>query len=194
MGHGSICCRATAKCYFFPDAIEPNRAAALFVELTAKIRFTQEEGVIYGRRQFFPRETAWFSVGPYKYSAFTHPPAPMADCLLPLKALAEALAHYPLNGVLLNHYRDGRDSVSWHSDDKPTVGLGPVIASISLGATRRFLKHRKERGLRLSLDLTAGSCLIMAGTMQQHWLHCVPKERHSEPRINLTFRKVAAGD
>ena len=177
--------------YFLPDAIEPGRARELFEELNAQIAFRREKGRLYGKWQFFPRETAWFGDGPLKYSSFTHPPAPLPRCLAPLKVLAESLAGAAFNGVLLNRYCDGRDSVSWHSDDEPTVGK--VIASVTLGAARRFLvRHRDDHSLRLALDLTAGSCLIMAGTMQQHWQHAVPKVRHAEPRINLTFRKVAA--
>jgi alkylated DNA repair dioxygenase AlkB len=179
--------------YFLPDAIPPALTARVFAVLQASIPFKRETGLLFGRRQILPRETAWFGEGSYRYSGITHLPAPMPECLLPLKVLAETLAGSGFNSVLLNHYRDGRDSVSWHSDDESKLGLGPVIASLSLGATRRFLvRHRTEKGLRFALDLTAGSCLIMAGTMQQHWQHCVPKVRHAEPRINLTFRRVAA--
>jgi alkylated DNA repair dioxygenase AlkB len=91
----------------------------------------------------------------------------------------------------LNLYRDGRDSVSWHADNEPGLGRNPVIASVSLGATRRFqLKHRRADE-RVTIDLTHGSCLIMAGAIQHHWLHQIPKTRHPVgPRINLTFRSM----
>jgi alkylated DNA repair dioxygenase AlkB len=178
--------------YFLPDAIATAPARKLFDELRESIAFKRETGLIFGRRQRLPRETAWFGEAGYRYSGVSHPPVRMPDCLLPLKLLAENLAGCGFNSVLLNHYRDGRDSVSWHSDDKG--GIGPVIASLSLGATRRFLvRHRDDKDLRLALELTSGSCLIMASTMQQYWQHSVPKVRHAEPRINLTFRLIARG-
>jgi alkylated DNA repair dioxygenase AlkB len=175
--------------FFFPNAIAPAAAARLFRELQASIEFTREKALLYGRRQELPRETAWFGDGPYQYSGVTHVAAPMPSCLVPLKNVAESLARRRFNSVLLNHYRDGRDSVSWHSDHKGSIGS--VIASLSLGATRRFLvRHRTDTNLRLAVDLTAGSCLIMAGTMQHHWVHCVPKVKRAGPRINLTFRRI----
>jgi alkylated DNA repair dioxygenase AlkB len=177
--------------FFFSNVIMPTQAAKLFTELQANIKFRHELALLYGRWQKLPRETAWFGDGAYQSSGVTHRPSPMPECLLPLKMLTESLADCRFNSVLLNRYRDGRDSVSWHSDDEPKLGPEPVIASLSLGATRRFLvRHRTDRNVKLALDLTAGSCLIMAGAMQQHWVHCVPKVRHAGLRINLTFRWV----
>ena len=120
-------------------------------------------------------------------------PAAWTPPLLELKRCAEAHAGQAFNSVLLNLYRDGRDSVSWHADNEPGLGRNPVIASLSLGATRRFqLKHRGSDA-RVALDLAHGSCLIMAGATQHHWLHQLPKTaRPVGPRINLTFRRMAA--
>jgi alkylated DNA repair dioxygenase AlkB len=97
------------------------------------------------------------------------------------------------NAVLLNLYRDGRDGMGWHADDEPELGRNPVIASVSLGATRRFcLRHRRRRDLKLDLPLPHGSLLLMAGATQHHWLHALPKtQRPVGERINLTFRRVA---
>lgn len=113
------------------------------------------------------------------------PAAPRAE------GVAEGLAGQRFNSVLLNLYRDGRDSVSWHADNEPGLGRNPVIASLSLGATRRFqLKHRRSKE-RVRVDLTHGSCLVMAGATQHHWLHQIPKTaRPVGPRINLTFRTM----
>ncbi|MBN8618629.1 MAG: alpha-ketoglutarate-dependent dioxygenase AlkB, partial [Anaerolineae bacterium] len=98
----------------------------------------------------------------------------------------------PFNSVLLNLYRDGNDSVGWHSDDEPELGTNPVIASLTLGAARAFqFRHRTNRDLRVNLELTHGSLLIMAGATQHHWHHQVPKTRKPlPPRINLTFRVI----
>ena len=95
------------------------------------------------------------------------------------------------NSVLINLYRNGQDSMGWHSDNETVLGKEPVIASLSLGGTRRFqLKHRRS-GELVSLDLPHGSCLIMQGRCQADWRHQVPKTRKQvAPRINLTFRTV----
>ena len=101
----------------------------------------------------------------------------------------------PFNSVLINLYRDGRDSVSWHADDEPVLGRNPVIASISLGAVRRFRFRHRASGETVSVDLPHGSCLVMRAETQHHWVHMLPKTaRPVGPRINLTFRRIAAGD
>ena len=99
-------------------------------------------------------------------------------------------AHF--NAVLLNLYRDGRDGMGWHADDEPELGQDPVIASVSLGATRRFcLRHRRRKDLRLDVPLTHGSLLLMSGATQHHWVHALPKTATPvAERINLTFRRI----
>ena len=94
--------------------------------------------------------------------------------------------------MLCNLYRDGRDSMGWHSDNEPELGDAPVIASLSFGAMRRFLlRHRRDPGRRLALDLPSGSLLVMAGTTQQNYRHALPKTtRKVGARINLTFRCI----
>ncbi len=96
------------------------------------------------------------------------------------------------NAVLLNLYRDGRDGMGWHADDEPELGADPAIASVSLGAVRRFcLRHRRRKGLRADISLSHGSLLLMSGATQQHWVHAVPKTAvPTGERINLTFRTV----
>jgi alkylated DNA repair dioxygenase AlkB len=96
------------------------------------------------------------------------------------------------NSVLLNLYRDGNDSMGWHSDDEPELGQNPVIGSLSLGGKRRFrLRHRSEKNLKHQLELTSGSFLLMQGTTQHYWQHHIPKtKRPVPPRINLTFRLI----
>lgn len=173
------------------DAILPHDADRLFQTLSTELDWRQEEAVVMGRRLPIPRLTAWYGEAGYVYSGIKHEPAPWTLPLLELKAIAERFAGQPFNSVLLNLYRAGRDSVSWHADNEPGLGRNPTIASLSLGATRRFqLKHRRLSE-RLSLDLPHGSCLIMAGATQHHWLHQVPKTaRAVSPRINLTFRSM----
>ncbi|WP_162961312.1 alpha-ketoglutarate-dependent dioxygenase AlkB family protein, partial [Pseudomonas aeruginosa] len=97
-----------------------------------------------------------------------------------------------VNGVLLNYYRDGQDSMGWHSDDEPELRRDPLVASLSLGGSRRFdLRRKGQTRIAHSLELTHGSLLVMRGATQHHWQHQVAKTRRScMPRLNLTFRLV----
>jgi alkylated DNA repair dioxygenase AlkB len=188
-------CRNLLSCdgevFLFEHAIEERDADRLLDQLVGSIAWRQEIATIMGRRMPIPRLTAWHGEAGYVYSGIAMQPAAWTPPLLELKRCAEAHAGQAFNSVLLNLYRDGRDSVSWHADNEPGLGRNPVIASISLGATRRFqLKHRR-RDERVAIDLTHGSCLLMAGTTQHHWLHQLPKTaRPVGPRINLTFRSM----
>jgi alkylated DNA repair dioxygenase AlkB len=174
-------------------ALAEADALRLFDQLMALTDWRQEIATLMGRRVPIPRLTAWHGVAGYVYSGIRMTPAPWNPPLLEIKAVAEACAGQAFNSVLLNFYRDGRDSVSWHADNEPGLGRNPVIASVSLGATRRFQMKHRERDERLSLDLPSGSCLVMAGSTQHHWLHQVPKtSRPVGPRINLTFRAMNA--
>jgi alkylated DNA repair dioxygenase AlkB len=177
--------------FLFEDAIGRADADRLLDALLGQIAWRQEEATIMGRRVAIPRLTAWHGEAGYVYSGIRMAPAPWSRALLELRQRAEHLAGQPFNSVLLNLYRDGRDSVSWHADNEPGLGRNPVIASLSLGATRRFqLKHRR-RDERVAIDLSHGSCLVMAGATQHHWLHQLPKTaRPVGPRINLTFRRM----
>ncbi len=180
--------------FLYAEALAPAAADRLLAALRNGIDWRQEIATVMGRRLPIPRLTAWHGAAGYVYSGIRMEPAPWTPALLELKAVAEALAGQAFNSVLLNLYRSGRDSVSWHADNEPGLGQNPVIASISLGAVRRFqLKHRSS-GQRVSLDLPHGSCLIMAGATQHHWLHQLPKTAQAVgPRINLTFRLMTEG-
>ena len=116
-----------------------------------------------------------------------------------LRERVSAACESHFNSVLVNLYRDGDDSMGWHADDEPELGPRPVIASLSLGATRRFRMQPRRggrdvrRALSHAIDLTHGSLLVMAGDTQRDWRHAVPRTRSTVgPRINLTFRYVTA--
>jgi alkylated DNA repair dioxygenase AlkB len=174
------------------DALARADADRLFEQLRSTIDWRQEVATVMGRRVPIPRLTAWHGQAGYVYSGIRMEPAAWTPALLELRQVAEALAGQPFNSVLLNLYRTGRDSVSWHADNEPGLGENPVIASISLGAVRRFQLRHRRTGERISLDLPHGSCLIMAGTTQHRWLHQLPKTAQPVgPRINLTFRAMA---
>jgi alkylated DNA repair dioxygenase AlkB len=146
---------------------------------------------MYGRR--WPRLTAYYGDAGvrYTYSGVTHPALPWPEYLLGVRRRIQEVAGSPFNSLLLNRYRDGRDSIGFHSDDEAELGPHPAVASVSLGATRRFvLRHNRTRE-RVEYDLAHGSLLLMAGTTQEHWRHAVPKVKGpAGERINLTFRHI----
>ena len=178
---------------YWPQALEPARAADLFAVLRADIDWQQEHIVIFGQQRLVPRLVAWHgeTQARYTYSGTAHEPRPWSAELLELRDLAETLTGHRYNRVLLNLYRDGRDGMGWHADDEPELGPEPVIASFSLGAIRRLkLRHRRSRTV-VELELGHGSLLSMAGQTQHHYVHAVPKTaRPVGARINLTFRFV----
>lgn len=165
----------------------------LFQALQEEVDWQQHVITVYGRAVAAPRLSAWYGDpgAVYRYSGLRLEPLPWTAVVSEIKAQAEKLAGVRFNSALLNLYRDGRDSVGWHSDAEPELGRDPVIASVSLGAVRRFtLRHKKQR-LQMVLDLEPGSVLVMAGATQHYWRHQLPKtNRFVEPRINLTFRRI----
>jgi alkylated DNA repair dioxygenase AlkB len=165
----------------------------LFAALLADTPWQQPVLKLYGRVLAVPRLSAWYgdSGAVYCYSGLRLEPLAWTPVLYEIKAVVEELAAIRFNSVLLNLYRDGRDSVGWHSDDEPELGRNPVIASVSLGAVRRFAFRHKRLPIRIPLDLAPGSVLLMRGTTQHHWLHQVPKTRKPVGgRVNLTFRVI----
>jgi alkylated DNA repair dioxygenase AlkB len=113
--------------------------------------------------------------------------------LLIIKEKIEKIAKVNFNSVLLNLYRNGADSVAWHADDEPELGINPVIASVSFGETRIFqFKHQENQALKSQIALENGSLLLMQDTTQHKWLHQIPKTtKILKPRINLTFRIIS---
>ena len=169
-------------------------AASLFVLLQRWLPWEQKDIRIKGRTVAQPRLTAWIGDPGvvYTYSGLTHTPHPWPQALFDLRRRLCADTGYDFNSVLANLYRSERDAMGWHADQEKELGKDPVIASVSLGATRRFLlQHRKRKELRLALALEQGSLLLMGGTTQHFWKHAVPREQvATAARINLTFRQV----
>ncbi len=172
---------------------ERPSAQALAVELPLRA----DTFTLFGRSVRVPRLISWHGDPGcrYRYSGQTYEPAPWTPGLARIRALLTARTGLPWNAVLANYYRDGRDSVGWHSDDERE--LGPqrddiAVASLSLGAARRFVMRHRESAARRALELTDGSLLVMRGTTQQHWRHALPKTAEPVgPRLNLTFRVMA---
>jgi len=184
-----------ADVVWYPQAFSPADSDRLFQDLREQTAWRQERFRIYGKEINQPRLTAWYGDegAIYTYSSITNHPLPWTPALLEIKARCETIAQADFNSVLLNYYRHGQDSMGWHQDNEPELGPQPVIASVSLGATRRFqFRHKKRRDLALiSIDLAHGSLLLMQGPTQEFWKHQIPKT--TQPigaRINLTFRKI----
>lgn len=174
------------------EAFSSAESAELFIQLRKHIPWSQDEIYVAGRRVLIPRLQAWYGDAAYRYSGLTMKPLAWTPLLRRIKQSVDAFSNSQFNSVLLNLYRDGNDSMGWHSDDEPELGCNPVIASLSLGASRTFSLQQKKPGSdRLKLQLNSGDLLIMSGALQHNWRHQLPKTRLVVgERINLTFRAV----
>jgi len=177
----------------FLSAPERPRAEALAAELPLRGDTFRR----FGRSVRVPRLVSWHGDPgcEYRYSGQTYEPAPWTPGLAVIRARLAERTEIPWNAVLANYYRDGRDSVGWHADDERERGPtrdDVAIASLSLGATRRFVLRHRESGERREFALTDGSLLVMRGRTQRHWRHALPKTAAPVgPRLNLTFRVIA---
>ncbi len=172
---------------WWPDAFV-SEADAWFEQLQAEIPWQQHRLRLFGREHDEPRLSCWMGEAAYRYSGKTREPVVWHPRVNEIRKQVQVICEQPFNGVLLNRYRHGQDSMGWHADNEPELGANPVIASISLGATRRFTLRHKD-GERRQLMLSHGSLLVMAGEMQHHWQHALPKAGAVDrERINLTFR------
>ncbi len=182
-----------------PEFISAAEAAQLFQALDTELNWHQAEIRMFGRMVKIPRLQC-FQGEPgihYRYSGLSLQTDPWHPLIQAVKQRVEMVSGHSFNSVLINYYRDGKDSMGWHSDDEPELGRNPVIASLSLGQARRFLlRHRVNKTIpQQELLLNSGSLLIMAGQLQHYWHHSVPKtSRPQEGRINLTFRHTFTTD
>ena len=173
--------------------IDATDADRLLIALRDELAWEQREIVMFGRRVLQPRLIAWAGSLGYRYSGQTLEPRAPTPTTAALMARVVEHTQVPFNHVLINRYRDGSDSIGLHADDEPELGPDPVVATLSLGATRRFvLKPRRARsGPSRSVDVHHGSLLVMGGTCQRHYVHGVPREADvTGERISLTFRRL----
>ncbi len=191
-----------AELLFIENFYPPSVSNAFLSELTSELAWEQGEITLFGKKVLEPRLSAWYGDAgkTYTYSGKKQEPLPWQSGLLQIKTDAEnaIVEHLKfdiyLNSVLCNYYRNGQDSMGFHADNEKELGKNPTIASINFGETRRFqFRRRDDKTVKYELELTHGSLLVMAGAMQHHWLHAVPKEpKRTKPRINLTFRHIMA--
>lgn len=178
---------------YIPNFFSKEESDFLFETLQNSISWKQEKMNMYGKEILFPRLTAWYGDNdkPYSFSGITLNPSPWTSNLLSIKERVEAKTTAIFNSVLLNMYRDGSDSISWHTDAEKELGRNPVIASITFGGTRDFQLRHIETKEKLNIKLSHGSLLIMQGELQHFWQHQIPKtKKQVDPRINLTFRVI----
>lgn len=179
-----------------PRYLSIAEANGLFEKLSDLPGWRQDQIRIYGKTHPLPRLHRWFadSDEPYRWSGIAMAPEPFPEFIDELRRRIDFEGGVHFNTALGNFYRDGRDGVSWHADDEPELGPKPVIASLSLGAARRFLLRKKtDHAQSLEFTLTHGSLLWMSGDAQQVWQHSIPKAGATVgPRINLTFRAILA--
>ena len=180
--------------FYYPHFLDLNKANKLFKIFKNTSPWQQDPIKVFGKTYMQPRLTSLHSVlkNQYSYSNITMQSKPMTEELIYLKNKISNVYTNEFNTVLMNLYRDGKDSNGWHADNEKELGLNPVIGSITLGQERAFhLKHKVNKSDRLKIILEHGSLLIMSGSMQHNWLHQVPKtSRKINERINLTYRKI----
>ncbi len=183
---------ATIK--YYPNFINAKEADKLFELLIDQIPWRNDPITLFGKTYPQPRMTSLHghTTDSYGYSNIVMQPNHMSKPLLDIEKKLKAFTDETFTTVLLNLYRDGNDSNGWHADNEKELGKNPVIASVSLGATRFFsLKHNTKTSQRLKIELSHGSLLLMEGTTQHFWKHQIAKTaKVVAPRINLTFRKV----
>lgn len=171
---------------YYPDVF--NLSEDYFNQLRNTCCWQSEEVKVYGKWHKVRRQSAWYGTANYRYAGQVKAAQPWLPILLEIKAQVEELTKDSYQGVLLNYYPDGLAGIGWHTDDERDLVANAPIASVSFGATRRF-ELRHQNGEEISIHLTDGSILIMAGELQQYWKHQVPVQRKIQaPRINLTFR------
>ena len=184
---------AEGEVYYFGKVLEEEKAEHFFNQLMKTIDWQQDEVLIFGKRIVTKRMTGWYGEKEfeYTYSKITRKAKLWTLELIELKELVESKTGLNFNSCLLNLYHSGEEGMSWHSDAEAELGKDPAIASLSMGAERKFVLRNKASGEKISLQLENGSLLLMQGQTQKYWLHSLPKTKKvKEPRINLTFRNI----
>lgn len=178
---------------YYGEITSQTESSFYFDTLLTEIDWRFDQAVIFGQKIETKRKVAWYADQPfsYTYSNITKSALPWTQSLEVLKAIVEQKTGETYNSCLLNLYHNGSEGMAWHSDGEKDLKKNGAIASLSFGALRKFsFKHKSTKEV-VSLNLKAGSLLVMKGETQQHWLHRLPptKKVH-DARINLTFRTI----
>ncbi|MDP9081985.1 MAG: alpha-ketoglutarate-dependent dioxygenase AlkB [Bacteroidota bacterium] len=179
---------------YHPGFVDEQAANYLLQKFITKTPWKQSTQKMWDKEYLTPRLTSWHGdIGTdYSVSGKISNPNPWTPELLMLKEKVEAVAGIHFNSVLLNYYRDGNDSVAWHSDRESVLGKNPVIASVSFGQVRSFdIRNKASHNEHYSVRLEHGSLLLMKAGLQEHWEHRIAKSaKPMKARVNLTFRLV----
>ena len=179
--------------YYYGKIFTFDEANEYFQSLLQNISWKNDEIVAFGKNFVTKRKTAWYGDSNYVYiySNTEKKALPWTNMLVNLKQIVENHSNTKFNSCLLNLYNDGNVGVGWHSDDEKSIEDSSCIASVSLGAERKFTFKHKQSNESISLLLEHGSLLLMKDAIQKYWLHSLPKSvRVTLPRINLTFRRM----
>jgi alkylated DNA repair dioxygenase AlkB len=183
-----------AEIEYHPNFFSTEKATLFYQKLYSETAWQQDDITVYGKVHQQPRLTALYGNEgkPYSYSKIVMHPHKWNTLLMFIKNEVESICNENFTTVLLNLYRDGKDSNGWHSDNEKELGKNPTIASVSFGAERIFhLKHNSIKDVNLKIPLENGSLLVMKGEMQHFWKHQIPKTtKPIGSRINLTFRTI----
>ncbi len=181
------------KAYYYGEVIEDSLAKAYFNTLFQQVAWQHDQALVYGKLIETKRKVAWYADLPfqYTYSGVTKQALPWFNTLLEIKALVESKTNETYNACLLNLYHNGEEAMAWHSDAEKELKENAAIASLSLGAQRKFAFKHKQNKQTVDVLLKHASLLVMQGETQKHWLHrLAPSKKVTEPRINLTFRTM----
>ncbi len=183
-----------AEIIYYPKFFDKEQSDLIYTELLQDIAWQQDNITIFGKTHPQPRLTALYGNEgkPYSYSNIKMQPHPWNSLLQKIKYYIEETTGWQFTTVLLNQYRDGKDSNGWHADNEKELGVNPIIASLSFGSERVFqLKHNTIADAKKSVVLEHGSLLLMKGSTQHFWKHQIPKTvKPIGTRINLTFRSI----
>ena len=178
---------------YYGEVMSLTESDYYFTALLTEIDWRFDQAVIFGKHIKTKRKVAWYAeqTFSYTYSNITKCALPWTDNLQILKAIVEQKTGEIYNSCLLNLYHNGSEGMAWHSDGEKDLKKNGAIASLSFGAIRKFAFKHKSTKKVISLELKAGSLLVMKGETQQHWLHRLPPTKKvQDARINLTFRTV----
>ena len=179
--------------FYHEKVIPDDQIKQLYNELLNNINWENERVVMFGKEIITKRKVAFYSDNSiaYRYSSKTKIGLPWNDTLIALKNIAESITKETYNACLLNLYHNGEESMGWHSDNEKEIVANSSIASLSIGAARKFSFKHKVTKETISIQLENGSLLEMKGTIQSNWWHSLPKSKKiTDSRINLTFRKM----
>ena len=179
--------------FYFQDFRTAKESNYLMAKLLKELNFKNDETIVFGKHRIMNRLSAWAGDEPfvYGYSQIKRKAESWSPTLLEIKNLVETKTKQTFNSCLLNYYPTGEDGMGWHADDEKELGVNPIIASVSLGAERKFSFKHNQKEDKLSIQLTNGSLLLISGEIQHHWKHALPKTKKVRtPRLNLTFRTI----